>query len=238
MFCIPDIGSMQVIIYIMKDAKELTWEYAIPFLKNTFILKSVGKAFGISILVFLIIVFGIQLIEGNPYRFISMLPWLLAVCLFVAVLAFIASWIVLGNKYHVRYTINHEGLWMTGTEGRFEDVARATAIIGFLKKNPTVAGAGLLAKNSDGYMIAWSDIMKIVKDPEKCKFQVYQSSLIQMPIFCIGDLYPKSQPPDRFLPPINRLRNENSNEHRSVHKFHFDSYNCNNRPYKFFHSRL
>ncbi|MBT8220069.1 MAG: hypothetical protein KJP00_09600 [Bacteroidia bacterium] len=185
------VAVVSKINLVMKDAKELTWEYGIPFLKNTFILKSVGKVFGIAMLAMLIIVYIINLIEGNPRAFFMMLPWLLMVCLLVAIIAFLASWIVLGNRYHVRYTINEEGIWMMGTEGRFDGVARATAIIGFLKKNPTVAGAGLLAKNSDGYMIAWKDIGHIDHEPEKSKFQVRQSARIQMPIFCTNENYPQ-----------------------------------------------
>jgi hypothetical protein len=186
---------------MMKDSKELSWEFGIPFFKNTYILKSVGKVFGIAMLAMLIFVYVINLIEGTPGIFFAMLPWLLTVFLLVAVIAFVASWIVLGNRYHVRYTINEDGVWMMGTEGRFEGVARATAIVGFLKKNPTVAGAGLLAKNSDGYMIAWEDMEHIDRHPDKYKFHVRQTSLIQMTIFCTKERYPKvSKMIDSYYP--------------------------------------
>lgn len=132
--------------------EELSWEIKVPILKNRIIVKqlcfAIGLPFGTLILLFLII---------KAYNGLV----LLGVTFFLAYLLIL---IIFRGTYDVRYEVNVKGILCENQPQqakRVKTLSALTAIAGFLSRNPTASGAGILSGSRIKIFIPWKRICKV-----------------------------------------------------------------------------
>ncbi|MDD2362060.1 MAG: hypothetical protein PHV32_04825 [Eubacteriales bacterium] len=128
---------------------ELCWELKVPIFKNGLILKQMGIAIGIPFGVLILFLLFIK----AWYALI-----LIGLTLLLTVLMIL---ILFRGTYDVRYVINREGVSCHTQEkqqNRVRRLAFTTLILGLLRGNLTVAGAGLLA---DSGSQPWTNLFRL-----------------------------------------------------------------------------
>jgi hypothetical protein len=155
--------------------KHITWDRKIPFLKNKYLLRSVFLAYLVVVLIFSAIISLIFISDGDTENLKAVILPFLGVFLFLFILFYLATWVAIGNKYALRYTVNEEGIKIKGTRDKAKNIRKLAITAGIITANPGVVGAGLLVRDDIIY-IKWNDIDDLYWDIDnkmlviKCNF--------------------------------------------------------------------
>lgn len=131
--------------------KELKWERRIPIFKNSLILKQMSIAIGIP--------FGILtvfLAMNQAYYALMMIAVLF-------LLTFLLVMLVFRGTYDVSYSLNENEILCETQDvqkNRVKQLSKLTFIVGLLKGNPTIAGAGLLSATGTKTRLTWGQVKK------------------------------------------------------------------------------
>ena len=137
--------------------KTISWNKKIPFFKNTYVLRSVFFAYLIAIILMTLLFMIIFGFERNWSSLGQIVLPMIGVYAFVFLLFFVSTWIVMGNKYDLDYTIDDHGFVIQGVHDKAGDIRKIAVIAGVLSGNPGVAGAGLVVKDNV-IEIPWQEI--------------------------------------------------------------------------------
>ena len=163
----------------------LTWSKKIPFFKNTYLLKSVLLAYIIVIVVFSIIIITIFIASGDGDKLKEVILPFLGVFLFLFLLFLLGTWITIGNKYEIQYTLSNEGITIKSLKDKAKNIRKLAIAAGILSVNPGLLGAGLLVKD-DIIKISWNEIeqLKWQTNPQKLiiNCSIFKQVAIHYPI--------------------------------------------------------
>ena len=173
-----------------KDMDRLSWSKKIPFFRNTYLLRSIFLAYLASILIFSIIIAAIFIADGDADQLGQIALPMLGVFLFLLVLFLFSTWIAIGNKYAVRYTINKQGVTIAGTKDKAKDIRKLAITAGILTANPRLLGSGLLVRK-DIIQIPWKDMNELSWDTARNKLKISCSFWNQ-----VGLHYPRERQKD------------------------------------------
>jgi hypothetical protein len=140
----------------------ITWEYAAPILTNAFMAWDLGRVLAISLVALYVIVFAIGWVaDGEPV----MLPLELVgmVAGILVVLFGIAGLVVLGNRFHMQFTVDADGVvTVTGQrERRINRVVTAIGALALLTGRPGPLDSALIATSQEVTGIRWRDVHKV-----------------------------------------------------------------------------
>ena len=159
---------------------ELTWELRVPIFKNSLILKQMGLAIGIpfgALILFLLV----------------MKAWYALVLIGMAfLLTFFLILLLFRGTYDVRYVINRQGVschTQAEQKKRVWRLAFFTAILGLLRQNPTVSGAGLLSAAGTDIQIPWKRIKKIKITQRQNIIRLYGGFGENITLFCTKEIF-------------------------------------------------
>lgn len=164
----------------------LSWEKRIPFFKNTYLLRSVFLAYLVVIGIVSIIIVSIFVFSGDADKLAEIVLPFLGIYFFIFMLILVSTWIAVGNKYAVKYTINHEGIRIEGTKDKSKDIRKLAITAGILATNPGLLGSGLLLRENI-IEILYKDIQELEWKSEKKLLVVKTSFWNQVAIH-----YPKN----------------------------------------------
>ena len=165
--------------------ESISWSNNIPFFKNTYILRSIFLAYLTVIMIMSIFIVVLYVVEGDADQLIHMVLPMIGIYSFLFVLMLFSTWVVIGNKYSLDYTIDEKGLLIVGAKDKGGDIRKLATAAGILTGNPTVAGAGMMVRDNVIF-IEWEDVDNIEVDSEKCMIVVKCSFWTQVALH-----YPK-----------------------------------------------
>ena len=179
------------------DKDIISWEIDVSLLNNKYIARQIIIVFSLAILFVLLVLFLIELFSGtlslsfllNLFKII-----LLLVAIF-SVLTVLGVFLVMGNRYNYRYTLDPEkGIWekpQAGQRRKNSIVNGLLVFFGLMAKNPAVAGAGVLAQSRQEQHIKWKDINKVETDPRKKVVVLKKNNRTRIIVFCLPDNFDK-----------------------------------------------
>lgn len=157
-----------------------SWDIRVPIFKNRLILKQLGFAIGIP--------FGllacIMLINQAYYGFLMIA--LLLILTYVFVMLFFKG------TYDVHNEVTEKGVLCENQPMQQKKVKRLSAvtfILGLLSRNPTAAGAGLLAGSRTKVFIPWKRIRKVKTLDRQYSLLLYGGFAENIALFCTEENY-------------------------------------------------
>ena len=179
------------------DKDIISWEIDVSLINNKYIARQIITVFGLAILFVLVILFLIELFSGtlNLVFLLNLLKIFLLLVAIIAVLTVLGVFLVMGNRYSYRYTLDPDkGIWekpQAGQRKKNSLVNSFVIFLGLLAKNPAAAGAGVLAQSRQEQHIKWKDINQVEIDPRKQVIVLKKNKITRMIVFCLPDNYEK-----------------------------------------------
>lgn len=159
---------------------ELTWELRVPIFKNSLILRQMGIAIGIpfgALILFLLV----------------MKAWYALILIGLTfLLTFFLILLLFGGTYDVCYVMNRQGVSCRTQTRQKRTVRRLsffTFILGVLKQNPTVTGAGLLSATDTDIRLPWKRIRKVKEIQRQGIIRLYGGFGENITLFCTKENY-------------------------------------------------
>jgi len=153
----------------------IEWDIKVPIFKNRLILKQLGLALGIPFGLLLIVMMIVQAYYGAIMIAATLLLTLIIVM------------IVFRGTYDLHIKINEKGILYKNQNDqakRIKSLSILTFIMGLFAKNPSSAGAGLLAGSRTELFIKWKSIRK-TKYIDKQKLIMIKGGFAQnIALFC------------------------------------------------------
>lgn len=166
----------------------IEWDAKMPVIGRTEIRQvflGIGIA-GLFLTLFLVI---LELASPTPasvlnYLFVGMV--MTGFILFLAVLAVLILHVITKGGHMYRFIIDPEGAaYLPGKDaGRMTDTM---AVLGLLSGNPTVAGAGLIARGQASGGIRWREVKDVRLIPEEKKIYIARKALVNPVLICCTD---------------------------------------------------
>lgn len=158
----------------------IEWDIKVPIFKNRLIISQLVLALGIPFALLLLMMIIMQAYYG-------------AILIAVAfVLTFILVLIIFKGTYDLHIKIDGKGILYRNQNNqakRIKKLSTLTFVMGFFTKNPSAAGAGLLAGSKTEIFVKWKSIKKI-KYIEKQKLIMIKGEFAQnIALFCMDENY-------------------------------------------------
>ncbi len=164
---------------------KMEWSVKVPIFKNVIILRQLGVAIGIPFGILILVIIAItKEIRDTLYA--------LGLILALFILTFLFIQIVYRGNYELSYLINADGIYSytQGKQNKKNNIINLlTVIMGFLSRQPTVAGAGVLAGSRQKVMIRWKNIKKVKYDPKSHTILVFAGLGETIGVFCTKENY-------------------------------------------------
>jgi hypothetical protein len=177
-----------------KVADKLEWTISVPILRNSIILKQLGKAIGIP--------FGILIIFLIIWK--ATYALILIGALFLLTYLFIR--IIWGGKYKVGFELDKTGIrnFTMGKQAKQNRVVNILTIIaGLLTGKFSAAGAGFLAHSKQDVFIMWRNIKKVKYHPVHNTVMLRGGLTENMAVFCTAENYADVETYIRSSVPVN-----------------------------------
>lgn len=176
----------------------IEWDIDVSILTNRFIMLEVGRALVIAFLFTFMIISIIMLPSLRDGSFFSGSSstsgfgyFLFMICLlFLLTAVFIV--IYYGNRYMLSYIVDGKGvrtLTRKAQRSRNQVVNTLLIIMGLLSRNPSAAGAGMMAACRQDQTIRWKDVRKVVFHPKYHTIVLRGGYGVKSIIFCTQDMY-------------------------------------------------
>ena len=145
------------------------WVYELPMMKNPVVLFTIWKVLGISALAPALLVFFISISDDGFFSALLTMAevWgcVMAIFIVISLLAYTIVAASYGWKYVVLFIMNDDGVVHLQQEKQFkkaEAMAWLTAFAGAAAKNPTAAGAGLLAATKSSMTSEFKNVDSVI----------------------------------------------------------------------------
>lgn len=163
----------------------MEWKIDVPIFRDTVILKQLGIAIGIP---FGIVALIIGFTSGRSVYTLYALGLIFALIF----LTWLFIMIVYKGKYEVEFVLDSKGvLCRTQTKQAKKNrvINTLTVILGMLTRNPTVAGAGMMAQSRQEIFIRWNRVSKVKYKPKGHTILMRGGWLENIALFCTEDNY-------------------------------------------------
>ena len=172
----------------MRDQRvdAIKWEISVPIFRNPIILRQLALAIGLPFGIILIIL----IFSAGDNLFDARYAIGLVIALLLITMAFVM--VFYGGKYDAGFIIDNKGIFYY-TQKKQEKKNRIinilTIILGLLSRNPTAAGAGVLAQSRQSVLLRWEKINKVSSYPKWRIIMVRGEALDSIAVFCMPENY-------------------------------------------------
>ncbi|WP_292463707.1 hypothetical protein [Methanolobus sp.] len=180
----------------MKNSIE--WDIDVSILTNRFIMLEVVRALAIAFLFTGMIVSIIllpSLMDGSILTDgtnTSGFGYFLFMVFLLFLLTGVFIFIYYGNRYMLSYSVDEKGVrTLTRKAQRSRNhVANVLLIVmGLLSRNPTAAGAGMMAEGRQDQVLRWNNVRKVMLHPKHHTIVLRGGYGVKSIIFCTHDMY-------------------------------------------------
>jgi hypothetical protein len=153
-YSLPDLGD--------ESGPCLRWEESVPLLTNRFVVYDIVKGTVLAGVILFITMTGIFALQGEPGLALEMLPIAGVALLVILTLLAVSALVVMGNRWHVRFSIDSVGVqWEQLRPPRTGLLAALATTAG----HPTARGAAALRPAAAGGLLRWSAIHGVREHP-------------------------------------------------------------------------
>ncbi|WP_370575140.1 hypothetical protein [Methanomethylovorans sp.] len=176
----------------------MEWDVDVSILTNRFILLEVGRALTIAFLFAAVIISMVMLpslMDGSLFSAgigTSGLGYSMFMIGLLFLLTAVFTFFYYGNKYMLSYVVDEKGV-RTVTRKAQRSRNRAANIMlilmGLLSRNPSAAGAGMMAAGGQDQSIRWNNVKKVTFHPKHHTIVLRGGYGVRSIIFCTQDTY-------------------------------------------------
>ncbi len=172
----------------------LTWEIKVSLLSNKHVLKQVFIGLQIALAFLMIILLAIQFFD--PYTRVDGVFLLNLIQIYGIVFGIMAVCMILGVAlaygfgYHYCFSINEKGIQERPSHKQAHKnkfLHRLTLVLSIFAKNPTTAGASMIAQSRQSVFLTWKDITKIEVGKKQRTYILKKGKFTKMLVFCHKD---------------------------------------------------
>ena len=167
----------------------LSWRIEVPVLGNRFLRGSILKGAWISALITGLIIGGIFALSGDLRNGAIAFVLAAAGTIGLFLCGLVGYLIIVGFAQPIAYSLDGEGIRMENVSRAAKGVHWAALILGILGRNPSAAGAGLLAKSSEARYCSWEEVQKVEDFPSERTLRVRGDLLTNIIVFCLPENY-------------------------------------------------
>ncbi len=166
----------------------LEWNTRVPIFRNRTIVTQLGIAIGIPFGILALVLF---LVSDSPDRWYA-----LAVIGGLLFLTFLFVQVVYGGKYDVAYVLDDKGVLSYTQAGQAKKnriINGLTVVLGLFSRQPSAAGAGMLAASRQRVFLGWGNVQKVQYLPKQRTIMVRGSVLEPIALFCTPENYAQAE---------------------------------------------
>jgi len=167
--------------------RTMEWNISVPIFTTPVIVKQMAVAIGIP---FGIVILFLLVMSDDEDRIYALYG--VGLILMLLFLTFVLILLIYGGRYTAQFIVSGKGIGCY-TYGRQRKINRflngLTVFLGLIGKNPTAAGAGMLAQSRQSIFLPWKEVKKV-------KYRKKQKTIIlcggfgrNIAVFCTTENY-------------------------------------------------
>lgn len=167
--------------------KTFEWSVRVPIFRNSLILKQLGLAVGIP--------FGLLILFFTAAGIVTQrIDWLWATGMVLGFLfiGFLFVLFIFRGTYDVHFVLDSKGILCENTEKqakRVKSLSLIMVVLGLISRNPTAAGAGMLAGARVKTFLKWGSIRKVKYNEKRHTILLRAGFSESIAVFCTADNY-------------------------------------------------
>lgn len=172
----------------MSENGTIEWEISVPIFRNSVIMRQLALCLGLPFGFVIAVLLADACKSGSGSG--SLYGLVLIAALFLLTAAFVA--IVYGGKYEAGFVLDGNGIYCytQKRQARKNRVINVlTVLLGLFSRNPTIAGAGLLAQSRQSVRLKWSGVKKVIYRPKQHTVMVRGGLTEAIAVFCTPGNY-------------------------------------------------
>ncbi len=166
-------------------AETMEWSISVPLFRNTVILKQLGLAIGIPFGALIIVLLILSFSDVGALYGLALVGALL-------VLSWLFLMIVYRGKYEMDFLLDSDGaLYRTQAKQAKKNwiINTLAVVFGLLFRNPTAAGAGMLAQSRQQVFMRWERITRVKYIPRSRTILLRSGLMENIALFCSEENY-------------------------------------------------
>ncbi|MCY0154742.1 hypothetical protein OEG86_23810 [Hoeflea alexandrii] len=172
-------------IWMMSDP--IAWTVNVPLLTTPIIVRQLAAVTMIPLAILALLLIGLAWLEGNLHQLGAILRAILGVSAILLVLVLAAVVLFFNNRMTVSFEIDADGVRSRVVDRRAKFGRTLAIVLGALARNPTVAGAGLLARSNSSRFTGWDEIRSLETDQKRHSVLLRSNRLVLDAVFCTED---------------------------------------------------
>jgi len=167
--------------------RTIEWDISVPIFTTPVIVKQMAAAIGIP---FGIVITFLLVLSDDEDRIYALYG--VGLILLLLFLTFILILLLYGGRYNAQFIINGKGIGCY-TCGRQRKINRLlnglTVFLGLISRNPTAAGAGMLAQSRQSVFLPWKEIKRVKYRKDRETIFLYGGFGRNIAVFCTTENY-------------------------------------------------
>jgi len=165
----------------------IAWTVNVPLLTTPIIVRQLAAVILIPLAILALLLTGLAWFEGSLDQLGAIFRAIFGVSAILLVLVLAAVVLFFNNRMTVSFEIDADGVRSRVVDGRAKFGRTLAIVLGALARNPTVAGAGLLARSNSFRFTGWDEIRSLEVDQKRQIVLLRGNRLVLDAVFCTKD---------------------------------------------------
>ena len=165
----------------------IAWTIDVPLLSTPIVVRQLAAVIMIPLAILALLLVGFAWLEGNLHQLAAILRAIFGVSAILLVLVLAAVVLFFNNRMTVSFEIDADGVRSCVVDRRVKFGRTLAIVLGALARNPTVAGAGLLARANASRFTEWHEIRSLEVDQNRHTVLLRSNRLVLDAVFCTKD---------------------------------------------------
>jgi len=163
------------------------WTIDVPLLSTPIIIRQLAAVIMIPLAILALLLIGLAWLEGSLDQLGAILWAIFGVSAILLGLVLAAVVLFFNNRVTVSFEIDADGVRSRVVDRRAKFGRTLAIVLGALARNPTVAGAGLLARSNSSRFTEWHEIRSLETDQKRHTILLRSNRLVLDAVFCTKD---------------------------------------------------
>ena len=163
------------------------WTIDVPLLSTPIIVRQLAAVIMIPLAILALLLIGLAWLEDSLDQLGAILRAIFGVSAILLGLVLAAVVLFFNNRMTVSFEIDADGVRSLVVDRRARLGRTLAIVLGALARNPTVAGAGLLARSNSSRFTEWHEIRSLETDQKRHTILLRSNRLVLDAVFCTKD---------------------------------------------------
>jgi len=165
----------------------IAWTVNVPLLTTPIIVRQLAAVILIPLAILTLLLIGLAWFEGSLDQLGAIFRAIFGVSAILLVLVLAAVVLFFNNRMTVSFEVDADGVRSRVVDRRAKFGRTLAIVLGALARNPTVAGAGLLARANSSRFTEWHEIRSLEVDQKRHTVLLRGNRLVLDAVFCTKD---------------------------------------------------